>query len=311
MCVKRIAAILSDYDGTLCPTDSVKNRAGTIPEKLEQVLWSISRQIPVCIISSKDYHFLYPRTKFARVFSCIMGIETISFGIDKGLTNENQGAKIKSSSNKGKEICSNISYGIGKSRLLPHSRKALHINSDLLSRLAENIELEFRHKIIVERKFTSERQYLAGITIDYRHLKDWRSYKKILEPSLKEMILAYESTSTVSIADLYLLTYSSHPFMDVYALYCDKGMAYDFVTSEILKLTNEGRDRARGTLYLGDSDNDNPAFERADISIGINSDERLKPKLNSRYSINFDRLHIFLNRLLHNRFVFSEGLIYE
>jgi hydroxymethylpyrimidine pyrophosphatase-like HAD family hydrolase len=311
MCVKRIAAILSDYDGTLCPTDSVKNKAGTIPEKLEQVLWSISRLIPVCIISSKDYHFLYPRTKFARVFSCIMGIETISFGIDKGLTNENQGAKIKSSSNKGKEICSNISYGIGKSRLLPHSRKALHINSDLLSRLAENIELEFRYKVIVERKFTSERQYLAGITIDYRHLKDWRSYKKILEPSLKEMILAYQPTSTVSIADLYLLTYSSHPFMDMYALYCDKGMAYDFVTSEILKLTNEGRDRARGTLYLGDSDNDNPAFERADISIGINSDERLEPKLNSRYNINFDRLYIFLNRLLHNRFVFSEGLLYE
>jgi hydroxymethylpyrimidine pyrophosphatase-like HAD family hydrolase len=142
-------------------------------------------------------------------------------------------------------------------------------------------------------------------------LKDWRSYKKILEPSLKEMILAYQPTSTVSIADLYLLTYSSHPFMDMYALYCDKGMAYDFVTSEILKLTNEGRDRARGTLYLGDSDNDNPAFERADISIGINSDERLEPKLNSRYNINFDRLYIFLNRLLHNRFVFSEGLLYE
>lgn len=175
MCAKRIAAFLSDYDGTLCPTGSVKNKAGTIPEELEQVLWSISRQIPVCIISSKDYRFLHPRTKFARVLSCIMGIETISFRISKELTNEIQGAKIGSNRNNNEEKRSNISYSIGKRRLLPKSRKALQVNSDLLSRLAEDIELEFRHKVIVERKFTSERRFLAGITIDYRHLKDWRS----------------------------------------------------------------------------------------------------------------------------------------
>ncbi|MPZ07092.1 MAG: hypothetical protein GEU26_11875 [Nitrososphaeraceae archaeon] len=315
MCAKKIAAILSDYDGTLCPTGSVKNKAGTIPEELEQVLWSISRQIPVCIISSKDYHFLHPRTKFARVLSCIMGIETISLRIGKRLTNEIQGTKIGSSRNNNEETFSNISYGIRKRRLLPKSRKVLQVNSELLSRLAEDIELEFKHKVVVERKFTSERQYLAGITIDYRHLKDWRSYKKILEPALKEMIKEHQSTSTVSTPvstpDLHLLTYSSHPFMDVYALYCDKGMAYDFVTSKVLKLTNCGGGQARSTLYLGDSDNDNPAFERADISMGINSDERLKPKLNSEYRINFDQLHKFLNKLLHNRFVFSDDLIYH
>jgi trehalose-6-phosphatase len=79
----RIAAILSDYDGTLCPTDSVKNKVGTIPEELEQILWDISRQIPVCIISSKDYHFLHSKTKFASILSCIMGIETISLKIHK------------------------------------------------------------------------------------------------------------------------------------------------------------------------------------------------------------------------------------
>ncbi|MGC1133610.1 MAG: hypothetical protein WA941_12370 [Nitrososphaeraceae archaeon] len=86
-------------------------------------------------------------------------------------------------------------------------------------------------------------------------------------------------------------------------------MAYDFVTSKVLNITNKGRSRARGILYLGDSDNDNPAFELADISVGINSDKRLRPRLNSKYSINFDRLHIFLNRLLHNQFIFSEDLI--
>ena len=128
MCAKRIAAILSDYDGTLCPTDIVKNKTGTIPEELEQVLWSISRQIPICIISSKDYHFLHPRTKFAGVLSCMLGIETISFRIDKGLTEETHVANIGNSRSNKNEICSNISYDIRKCRLLPKSRKALHIN---------------------------------------------------------------------------------------------------------------------------------------------------------------------------------------
>ena len=75
----RITAILSDYDGTLCPTNSIRNQDGTIPKELRQVLSDISKIIPVCIISSKDYHFLYPRTKFARILSCIMGIETHSY----------------------------------------------------------------------------------------------------------------------------------------------------------------------------------------------------------------------------------------
>jgi trehalose-6-phosphatase len=79
----RITAILSDYDGTLCPTNSVRNKDGTIPEELRQVLWDISKRIPVCIISSKDYHFLHPGTKFAGLLSCIMGIETLTLKLHK------------------------------------------------------------------------------------------------------------------------------------------------------------------------------------------------------------------------------------
>jgi soluble P-type ATPase len=32
-------------------------------------------------------------------------------------------------------------------------------------------------------------------------------------------------------------------------------------------------------IYLGDSENDNPDFRKADISIGVISDNRLNPKL--------------------------------
>ena len=141
MCTNRIGAILSDYDGTLCPTASVNTKAGTIPEKLEEVLWSISRQIPVCIISSKDYHFLHPRTKFAEFFHVLWVSKRLIFRLDKELTDKIQGAKIGGSSNNSNGIYSNISYDIEKCHLLPKSRKALQINSNLLSRLAEDIEL--------------------------------------------------------------------------------------------------------------------------------------------------------------------------
>ena len=35
-------------------------------------------RIPVCVISSKDFGFLYDKIPFARIVSCIMGIETIN-----------------------------------------------------------------------------------------------------------------------------------------------------------------------------------------------------------------------------------------
>jgi hypothetical protein len=43
-------------------------------------------------------------------------------------------------------------------------------------------------------------------------------------------------------------------------------------------------------MYLGDSENDNPAFRRSDISIGIHSDTRLNPKLDCEYMLDFNQL---------------------
>lgn len=296
MCAMRIAAILSDYDGTLCPTDTAKNKTGTIPEELEQVLWSISRQIPICIISSKDYHFLRPRTKPARVLSCIMGIETINFGIRK---------EIENGSNNGDNLnCIKERY------LLPNIENILKSKSVTLSKLAESIESKFKTNVMVERKHTSDGKYLAGITIDYRHLRDWKTYKKQLEPSLKEMIQNYKSSSSTSRSDLYILMYRSHPFLDVYALYCDKGMAFDLIAANILNIRNNGgMDRAAGILYLGDSENDNSAFKRASVSIGITSDKRLTPKLDCQYLIEFKQLSDFLKHLEENKYIFSESLL--
>lgn len=293
----RINAILSDYDGTLSPTDSLRNSSNSIPVQLEGVLQDISQRIPICITSSKDYHFIHPRARFARIFSCIMGIETITHIIPKKTSKEiGEGCN-----------CSNNSSCIGERYLLSNSQKILEANSASLSELAENIESEFKAKVKVERKFTVDRQFLAGITVDYRHLKDWKSLKNQLEPSLKKTIHEHKSFSSVSTSDLYVLTYRSHPFLDVYALCCDKGMAFDLIADNILNIKNSEVDE--GILYLGDSENDNPAFRKASVSAGIISDKRLAPKLDCQYLIAFHNLPNFLERLVRAEFIFSENLL--
>jgi phosphoserine phosphatase len=62
-------------------------------------------------------------------------------------------------------------------------------------------------------------------------------------------------------------------------------------------------------MYLGDSENDNPAFKKTDISIGVRSDEQLNRKLDCRYLISFNQLPKFLRNLLKNDFNFSERLL--
>jgi trehalose-6-phosphatase len=80
MMERKIRAIFADYDGTLCPTADLRSSSeGTsfIPSPLGETLWNLSKYVPICIISSKDFHFLLNRAPFARVFSCILGIETV------------------------------------------------------------------------------------------------------------------------------------------------------------------------------------------------------------------------------------------
>lgn len=59
-------------------------------------------------------------------------------------------------------------------------------------------------------------------------------------------------------------------------------------------------------MYLGDSENDNPAFRKSDISIGIRSDTRLNPVLDCKYMLDFNQLPLFLMGLMDNDFIFSE-----
>jgi hydroxymethylpyrimidine pyrophosphatase-like HAD family hydrolase len=312
----KIDAILSDYDGTLCPTSSISqdnSNSSRIPERLEKILWNISEKIDVCIVSSKDFGFLHRRTKFAKILSCIMGIETLILKRHKlkAVMRENQYDN-DDDSNKNINNKTNTSFGECKDKLqcilssnIPSNKNILQDNSRLLDSLADEISINFKD-ITIERKFTSNNQILAGITIDYRHLKDWQSYKRKTEPHLKEMIQSNIQSS--SSYELYVQTYSTHPFIDVYSVRCDKGLAFDATIAE-LACFNADDDIRQSILYLGDSENDNPAFKRADISIGVRSDKRLNPKLTCQYLVEFNQLSIFLKRLQYNNFAFSDKLL--
>ena len=295
-----IAAILSDYDGTLCPTVSVKTREkNTIPEILSNILWDLSEKIPICIISSKDFDFLHNRTKFANIVSCMLGVETLLLKRHVKWTRTTAYSAPTSIID-----CNNNSDCIIDYRMQVEN-DILHYNSKILDCLADEILLNFKD-VSVERKYISNNETLAGITIDWRHLQDWESFKKTSEPLLKKAIEKQQKLSFNG-NTLYTQTYATHPFIDVYAVKCDKGMAFDSIASEISY--GKGKREKRIIMYLGDSENDNPAFKKSDVSIGVLSDDRLNPKLDCDYTVGFDNLSTFLKNLLDNDLVFSDDLL--
>jgi hydroxymethylpyrimidine pyrophosphatase-like HAD family hydrolase len=180
----------------------------------------------------------------------------------------------------------------------------LHYNSRILDCLANDILLDFKD-VSIDRKYISNNQILAGITIDWRHLQDWESFKMTSEPLLKKAIEKQQKLSFNG-NTLYTQTYATHPFIDVYAVKCDKGMAFDTIVSEISYVKGKGQ---KIIMYLGDSENDNPAFKKSDVSIGVLSDDRLNPNLDCKYTVSFDNLSIFLKKLLDNDLVFSDDLL--
>ena len=278
----KIDAILSDYDGTLCPTSSISqdnSNSSIIPKRLETIIWNISEKIDICIVSTKDFGFLHRRTKFAKILSCIMGIETLVLKRHKlkAVMRENQyqsdNDDDSSSNNNNINNKTNTSFGECKDKSqcilsshIPSNKDILQDNSRLLDSLADEISINFKN-ITIERKFTSDNQILAGITIDYRHLKDWQSYKRNIEPHLEEIFQRNINSSSAN-QHYYIQTYSTHPFMDIYSVRCNKGLAFDATISE-LSCFNADDDIRQNILYLGDSENDNPAFKRADVSIGV------------------------------------------
>ena len=296
----QISAILSDYDGTLCPTASIRNKENIIPEELENTLWDISEKIPICIVSSKDFDFLHNKIRFASIVSCLLGIETVALKRHKRTMLSPLNSKEDMPSDKFSEC---REFECIKNSYLSIDATRLQYNSELLSQLAEEIASRF-NEISIEYKFiVSHKKTLTGLTMDWRNMDDWKSFKVKSEPQLRKAIFEKQKELQQGRPNsIHIQTYVTHPFIDVYAAKCDKDMAYDAVTSKI-PITDRARQKV---MYLGDSENDNPAFRKADVSIGVKSDERLNPNLDCKYTVGFDRLAGFLKKLHNDNFLFSD-----
>lgn len=288
----RISVIISDYDGTLCPTASLKGLNNQIPPDLEKVLWDISAKIPVCILSTKDFGFLRKKVQFAKVVSCIMGLEIFELAT---LDSRSANVDIDLVPNSKNYLSAKGKFSNVISRYRLSGVNKLVKNSVLLKKLSDKIEKEFQD-ISIEPKFNYVDGILAAISLDYRQIQKWEHYKTNIEPyvlnSIQQFVLSLPN-------DLFVQTYSDHPFIDIYSMHLDKGQAIDAI-SLMLNLS-----KVQKVLYLGDSENDNPAFQKADLSIGIRSDERVKTKLDSDYLIQFNELTPFLQKLYAEDFVFN------
>jgi HAD superfamily hydrolase (TIGR01484 family) len=289
----KISAILSDYDGTLCPTSSL-TLSNSLPEDIHNILLEISKFIPVCIVSSKDFHFLDSCVNFAMIISSIMGIET--FLLQKGTEEFNYNLKSEEFSDP-IELSSGI-INNNLPRYLIKQKEKLSENSSIIEELSSVISKNF-HDIKILQKYTYKDKILAGVSFDYRHLSKWENYKMNIEPRITDKIYEYIKKNSPLTNTLHIQTYLTHPFLDVYSIECNKGN----VVTEVRKLLNLGSNK--NILYLGDSENDNPAFRKADLSINIKSDERINTKLDSHYSLEFNELSYFLIKLYKENFNFN------
>lgn len=288
--VLKVSAIFSDYDGTLVPAQDGNSMTNTIPGELEKDLWNLSYHVPVCIISSKDYYFLKDKVKFSKILSCIMGIEIINKTITK--ENENSNANdVKSIQNSNIMDC----------RLL-FDKTTLKKSSAFLEQIHQQIGKNYGDLDIELKHTLSENKILCGITMDGRNLDDWTTFSNYKNKIVNEISL-FKKEHNVTEDELVIQTYKNHPFIDLYACPCSKAMAYDSIAN-MLHFTNDDK-----VLYMGDSENDNSAFKKADISIGIRSDDRIKTALDCKYYIGYENLALFLNRLTNNNFNFYEDLL--
>jgi hydroxymethylpyrimidine pyrophosphatase-like HAD family hydrolase len=298
---RKVVAIISDYDGTLIPTNTILNRSGKnnnrIPERLEKVLSAISEQVPVCILPSKDYGFLYDKVPFASIISCILGVETLVVSRNGKGVNKGKDSSSSASSNTSTKILSRHLLA-SKEELAGPSR-----DDGILSYLADAMASLFP-EVEAERKFTSD-GLLVGITFDWRNQSDeWSKYSSLVPTYVREM-LSHQRHSMPYSTDLELQTYNSHPFIDIYAVECNKGMGFDCIVEELSYHRSIG-----SILYLGDSENDNSAFEKAGISVGVVSDVDMNSGvLDCDYIVDYDDLADFLEQLMNNNFVLSDDVL--
>jgi HAD superfamily hydrolase (TIGR01484 family) len=135
-----------------------------------------------------------------------------------------------------------------------------------------------KDNIVVETK-TTHKGDLMGFCLDWRASRNWRHAHNAVRP----LVAKFRGRG------LHVVESKFNPFVDIYAIKVEKGSAF-------LRLKHElGLNSP--IMYLGDSEMDNPAFELAEVPIGIKHKES-SPTLQCAYYVEFHDLEPFISRLL-------------
>lgn len=142
--------------------------------------------------------------------------------------------------------------------------------------------------IMIEKK-TTEDDDLIAFCVDWRLAKDWDGARGSVRPILNEC-----KKSGFSVVES-----ENSPYVNVYPYEVDKGAALQSLR-DALHVTGP-------IMYLGDSEADNPAFELADVSVGVKH-LKVMPELSCQYFIEFFELEAFILRLLDADLDFNENM---
>jgi trehalose-phosphatase len=142
----------------------------------------------------------------------------------------------------------------------------------------------------IEEKCDSEGNVVA-FSVDWRYSKNPEKAK-----GAASRIAAYCKT-----LPLFTLRYENQPFFDVFPCQVNKG--------EALLLLKKQLGLHDGIIYMGDSVLDNPAFESADVAIGVLHKET-PACLSCDCFVKFENVTDFLSGLLKNKLVFNTDLPY-
>jgi HAD superfamily hydrolase (TIGR01484 family) len=149
--------------------------------------------------------------------------------------------------------------------------------------------LQVRDNIMVERKETEDGDLLA-FCLDWRLSRNWDEARKKTEPVLA---LCKEQ-------GMYVVESNISPFANIFPFPVDKGWAFDRLRKE-LGVTG-------AVIYFGDSEADDPAFQKADVSVGIKH-RRVMPPLQCKYRLEFFELDSFISKLTDSNFEFQDGML--
>jgi len=169
----------------------------------------------------------------------------------------------------------------------PHVRTPNQLLEKTYQEVLKKI-LEARDNLAIERK-ESEDEHLIGFCIDWRLARDWEDAKRIAAP-----LLDYSRKQ-----GLYVVESDVSPFANVFPMKIDKGEAFANLKRE-LGVTG-------AVMYLGDSEADDPAFQLAEVSVGVKH-RRIMPKLQCKYRVEFFELENLLTELIDSDFEFDEKM---